>query len=287
MGLIRSFDPWKNPLCSCPRKYSLNPYTGCDHKCRYCYITSYIYDAFNIREKVNLIKRVKEEIKKLDLRIPFSIANSSDPYPTIEREKKHTRHVLTILAHYNAKVLITTKSDIVVRDIDILSNMKSAVMFTITTLNEEIVAKLEPYAPSPKQRLKAMREISKKIPTGVRIDPIIFGINSDESDLEKLVKTVADTGAVHIVSSTYKPRADNWLRMVETFPDIMKKTKHLYSERVGRTRYLNSKIRREILELVKYYADKYKVTFATCREGFLDLHTAKSCDGTHLIPLIK
>ncbi|MBI5253313.1 MAG: radical SAM protein, partial [Euryarchaeota archaeon] len=81
---ITYFDPWRDPLCTCPRKYSLNPYTGCEHRCVYCYITSYIPRGFECRIKKNLLGEVKRDRKKLNKKIPISMSNSSDPYTTME-----------------------------------------------------------------------------------------------------------------------------------------------------------------------------------------------------------
>ncbi|MGQ4914307.1 MAG: SPL family radical SAM protein [Candidatus Asgardarchaeia archaeon] len=285
MRVLSLFDPWKNKLCTCPTKYSLNPYTGCDHRCRYCYITSYIPKAFEVRPKSNLIINLKKDLRKINPRIPISMSNSSDPYPTIEKQVLLTRKVLETLMEYNTKLLITTKSDIVLRDIDILKKLSAAVMITITTMNNEIAKKLEPFAPSPTMRIKAIEKLSKEgIPVGIRLDPIIIGINDSEENILDVIRLASAAGAKHIVASTYKPRADNWIRMKTAFPDIMEKTKHLYSDTIGHTKYLTKQLRRKLMVQVRQIAEEYKLTFATCREGFIDLHTAKSCDGTHLIP---
>ncbi|MCD6483885.1 MAG: DUF1848 family protein [Candidatus Odinarchaeota archaeon] len=288
MNLITWFDPWKSELCTCPKKYSLNPYTGCDHFCKYCYITSYIPNGFAVREKKNYFQRLKRELLHIDFTFPIAMSNSSDPYPRVEKEKKITRKTLEIMKRFPVKLIITTKSDIIVRDIDLLKEMQVAVMFTITTMNPVIASKLEPFAPSPKQRIDAARRlIDAGIPVGVRVDPIILGINDNYESISAVVKECARIGCVHIVSSTYKPRADNWKRMMTTFPEIMKKTKRFYSEKVGYTTYMQKNIRLELMKTVRDLALKYGLTFATCREGFVELHTAKSCDGTHLIPLKK
>ena len=56
MSYIQPFDPWKSPLCTCPPKYSLNPYTGCGHKCLYCYATSFIKNFYTPRPKKDFLK---------------------------------------------------------------------------------------------------------------------------------------------------------------------------------------------------------------------------------------
>ena len=67
--LIQLFDPWKSKLCTCPKKYSFSPYTGCSHACIYCYITSYIRDPFHARLKKDLFKMLKKEVKRIDKKL--------------------------------------------------------------------------------------------------------------------------------------------------------------------------------------------------------------------------
>ena len=97
MYYIKEFDPWSSSLCTCPSKYSLNPYTGCNHSCIYCYITSYIPNAFHVRIKKDLLKKLNKDIKNIDKNRIISLSNSSDPYPTVEKELMVTRKILGIL----------------------------------------------------------------------------------------------------------------------------------------------------------------------------------------------
>ncbi|UCE36585.1 MAG: radical SAM protein [Thermoplasmata archaeon] len=281
MDLIKPFDPWEGTLCTCRNKYSLNPYTGCSHQCIYCYITSYIPKAFNCRPKKDLLGRVTKDLKKIDKK-PISMSNSSDPYPPIERKLKQTRGVLKILSKKQHPTLIVTKSDIVVRDIDILREMPSVVMFSITTLGKTST-KLEPNAPSPQRRLEALVKLRKKnIPAGIRFDPLIPGISQD---IEDVVISAKKAGALHITASTFKPRADSWKRFERTFPEIAQKTKRLYfeeGERIQGSRYLPKELRHRMLSQVRELVLENDMTFGVCREG-LNLNTAGSCDGSHLL----
>lgn len=147
---IRPFDPWKSKLCTCPFKYTLNPYTGCDHACVYCYITSYIPNAFKVRPKKNLLIQVERELRKFDKRYIIAMSYSSDPYPTIEKELGITRKVLELFRRYDVRCLILTKSDIFERDIDILKELRCAVGVTVTTIDERKAKLLEPNAPLPR-----------------------------------------------------------------------------------------------------------------------------------------
>ncbi|MDI6654610.1 MAG: radical SAM protein [Candidatus Hydrothermarchaeota archaeon] len=277
--MITYFDPWGDHFCTCPKKYSLNPYTGCEHRCVYCYITSYIPRGFECRLKKNLLMEVKKDRKKLNKKIPISMSNSSDPYTPMEREYKLTKACLKLLRDF--KVLIVTKSDLVTRDIDLLKNMRASVSMTITTLEEEVAKKLEPFAPSPERRLRALEKlISNDIKVSCRIDPIIPHVNEDAS---ALIKEFSDIGVSHVVASTFKARPDSWQRFENTFEKEAKELKRAYADKHKNAYYLPMQLRFKLLKNVRELCDKQRITFAACREGFNGLKTAKTCDGSHLI----
>ncbi len=288
--VIRLFDPWKNPLCTCPLKYSLHPYTGCSHFCLYCYATSYIGLKPSTPKK-DFLKKLKRDLRFVDRKLFIELSTSSDPYPPVEASIGLTRKTLSILREHGIRTLITTKSNIVIRDIDLLKNMEVAVMITITTLDHSLAKKLEPGAPPPKERLETLKKLSEEeIPVGVRIDPIIPYLNDEPSELIELVDTVIEYGAKHIVTSTYKARPDNFRRLTTVFSDLRNKLYNLYyiqGERIRGYRYLSSNMRKQLLYYVTSRAREKGVTYAVCREGFQDTEyfNAPSCDGSHLIML--
>jgi len=286
MPIITQFDPWKSKLCTCPFKYSFSPYTGCSHSCLYCYASSYIPRFFEVRVKKDVIKQLNKEISKIKQNKYVTIANSNDPYQPLEEKLKLTREALKIFSNHNFRIMIVTKSDLVARDLDVLKKARVAVSITITTLDEKKAKRLEPNAPSPEKRLEAIRYLSKnRIPTIARIDPIIPFINDVEID--ELVKVAAEAGVKHIVSSTYKVKLDNWKRMEKEFPEEMKKLRSLYfvkGERINGYYYLPVEYRYQLMRKIAEKTKEFGVTFAACREGFLELNSAKTCDGSHLIP---
>jgi len=177
--LLTVFDPWKSQLCTCPRKLTFNPYTGCDHECLYCYASSYIPRFHECRPKKNLISRLKQEAAKLNGEL-ISISNSSDPYPRLEGETGLTRKCLEILAKSHCRLQIVTKSDLVIRDIDILQTVPCVVSVTVLTADDGLSKKLEPGAPVSSKRLKAIETLAKAgVPTTARIDPVIPFLNDD------------------------------------------------------------------------------------------------------------
>ncbi len=282
MSLITEFDPWRSKLCTCPPKLTFNPYTGCDHACVYCYASSYIPRFFNCRPKKDLIPKLKREAAKLKGEL-ISIANSSDPYPNLEAKTCLTRKCLEVLSQHDCKIQIITKSNLVIRDIDLLRKIPSMVSMTITTDDDNMAKLIEPHAPPPSERLKTIESlIEKGIPTSVRIDPLIPFINDNP---ENLVKTLASMGIKHITSSTYKIKQDNWQRLSITLPKTAEKLKPLYfenGEKIGRYVYLPRDLRLKLMKTVGVLAERHGMRFGTCREGLSHLNTA-TCDGSWLI----
>ncbi len=288
MRLIREFDPWKNSLCKCPPKYTFNPYTGCKFGCRYCYITSYIKDGFTPRIKDIDFYILESDIAKIARsRLPIALSLSTDAYQPLESRYRLTRRILKILSRYRIPTLITTKSTLLLRDLDILRDMNVAVSITITTLDHDIAEKLEPYAPRPSARLKAIKQLAENsIPVVVRIDPIIPSITDDLNDIGEAVKTFRDLGARHIVASIYKAKPDNLKRVIEAFPEFIEQYRKIYEKgkRIGGYRYPELNYSLKLLSQVRDLVKSAGLTFNTCRDGLAHLDTPGCyCDGSHLL----
>ncbi|MCW4011218.1 MAG: radical SAM protein [Candidatus Bathyarchaeota archaeon] len=283
MPLISSFDPWRSGMCTCPPKLTLNPYSGCDHDCVYCYASSYVQNFSQCRPKKDLLTALKREAAKLKGEV-VSISNSSDPYPRAEANAGLTRRCLEILSGNNCRIQIITKSNLVTRDDDLLAEVPSAVALTITTDDDHLASILEPHAPSATERIRAAQDLVRKgIPVSVRIDPIIPLVNEDP---DKLIATLADIGVRHITSSTYKPKPDNWRRLSQALPAVAEKLKPLYfqqGERIGGNTLLSRDLRLKLLSNVRDLASAKGIKFGVCREGLPKLNTA-ACDGSWLIP---
>ncbi|MDR0460638.1 MAG: radical SAM protein [Nitrososphaerota archaeon] len=285
MPLISSFDPWQSGLCTCPQKLTFNPYTGCDHKCIYCYASSYIVSFNECKPKKDLLERLRCEAPKLRGEL-VSLSNSSDPYPKAEQYTGLTRQCLEVLVKSNCRIQIITKSNLIVRDDDLLKQVPSTVAFTITTDDDQLAKTLEPNAPSPSHRLNAAQDLIRQgIPVSIRIDPIIPFVNDQP---QKLIKTLAAIGVKHVTCSTYKVKPDNWKRLSTSLRDIAEKLEPLYfkeGERIGGNILLHRDLRMKILKNVRDLADEKGLKFGCCREGLERLNTA-SCDGSWLLPAL-
>jgi DNA repair photolyase len=281
--LISAFDPWRSGLCTCPPKLTFNPYTGCDHQCVYCYASSYIPSFSDCKPKKDALAILKREAAKLNGET-ISMANSSDPYPRAEVSTGLTRRCLEILAESNCKIQIITKSNIVTRDDDLLTKIPSTVALTITTDDDNLAKQIEPWAPPPSQRLRAAQDLIKEgIPVSVRVDPIIPLVNDQ---MQKLIIDLSNIGVKHITCSTYKAKADNWMRVTQAMPKVAEKLKPLYfqqGEKIGGSTLLPKELRYKLLKKIRDLAVVNGMQFGVCREGLAQLNTA-ACDGSWLMP---
>lgn len=277
--MLHPFDPWKSRVCTCADKYSLDPYTGCGHGCLYCYITSYIPRAFEPRPKRDFLRRLARDLSRAEVR-PVSLSNSSDPYQPLERDHLLTRGTLRLLRQRGFPAVILTKSDMFVRDLDILSGMNAVISVTITSMDRDLASRLEPHAPTPRSRIEALGRV-EDIPKMLRLDPVIPGLNDDPSSLREVVEAAVDAGVRSITASTYKARPDSLRRLADAFPDL---DLSIYSlgRRVGNARYLPDDMRREILMRIRQVCMEVGVAFSTCREAIPGINTT-GCDGIHLL----
>ena len=283
MPLINPFDPWKSKICSCPKKYSLSPYTGCSHNCLYCYASSYIRNFSKPRAKKDFLNRLQREIKKIPENSTIAISNSSDPYIHLEKKLKMTRQLLEILISYKLNINLITKSSLILTDLDLLRKFKSLVIsISLTTLNEKLSKKLEPNAPLPHERLLTIKKLSRYLPVVCRLDPIIYNINNIE--IPHIIKKIKQCGAKQIITSTYKIKPDNFKRMVNAFPDRQRLWQELYykeGQRKNNYIYLQESLRKTLINQIRSITLKENLLFSSCREGFNNLNTA-ACDGSSL-----
>jgi DNA repair photolyase len=265
---------------------TFNPYTGCDHQCLYCYATSYIANHQTLRTKKSLISTLRREVGRLNGEM-LAMSTSSDPYPTVEAELGLTRHCIKVVAQSSCRLQVFTKSDLVARDADLLEQIPCTVALTITTIDDQLASIIEPKAPPPSKRLKAIQSLTMHgVPVIVRVDPIIPTLNDDPAEL---LRVLGALGVKHITSSTYKVKADNWMRLKEALPQTAEKLYPLYfkqGENAAGNRLLPKELRFKIMKQVRDLAEAQGMRFGVCREGLTELNTAQ-CDGSWLMPKAK
>ncbi|MGQ0277134.1 PA0069 family radical SAM protein [Sphingopyxis sp. Q841] len=188
---------------------SINPYRGCEHGCIYCFArpTHAFHDLspgldFESRlfAKPDAAALLRGELAKRGyVPAPLAIGTNTDGYQPIEREWGVTRAVVEVLAETRHPLIVTTKSDRILRDIDLLADMARdnlvGVAISVTTLDPAVARTLEPRAPHPKRRLAAIRKlIDAGVPTQVNISPIIPAITDHE--IEAIMAAAAEAGAI-------------------------------------------------------------------------------------------
>jgi len=267
----------------------VNPYTGCAHRCLYCYASSYIKGFFNPRPKEGFPRVVARDLRRVPEGSIINVSSSSDPYQPLELEYGYARLLLEMVAGRYV-VEVVTKSDLVTRDADLLTRGPSVVSITITTLDANLASHLEPGAPAPGRRVEAVRKLSEAgVPVVVRLDPLIPGLNDSPESMREVLEAAAGAGAKHVVASTYKAKPDSLRRLTSTFPEIIPKLRELYiegGERFHGYLYAAKSWRLKTLSEAREIAHRLGLSFAVCREGFPQLIDAGiSCDGTHLARL--
>ncbi|AYG05610.1 PA0069 family radical SAM protein [Pseudomonas fluorescens] len=198
----------RNTSPDLPFDRSINPYRGCEHGCIYCYARpSHAYWDMSpgldfetkLIAKSNAAQVLEQQLSKPGyVCAPINLGSNTDPYQPIEREYQITRQTLEVLLRYRHPVTIVTKGSLILRDLDLLTELARqrlvAVMISLTSLDDELKRILEPRAAAPKARLRAIRVMREAgIPVGVLCSPMIPMIN--DSELESLLAEAHAAGA--------------------------------------------------------------------------------------------
>lgn len=248
--------------------YVINPYIGCRFACKYCYasfmgrfVNKSIYDwGEYVYAKINAPELLKKEIKKLKNKgkgKEIFLSSVTDPYQETEGKYQLTRQCLEIIADYGFEgvVSILTKSNHVTRDIDVFKRIKNIVVgLTVTSTNDKISRYFEKYAPPVTARLKALKELNKNgIKTYAFIGPLLPHFVAQTDELEKLVKSISETGTKDIFIENLNLARYIKLRMVQEMKDVDKDILDKF--------YLSqSKVYRgQIEEIIKKLIKKYKM----------------------------
>lgn len=185
--------------------YNMNLYRGCSHGCIYCDTRSECYgvgDISQISIKSNALELLHQELKSKK-RGTIGTGSMNDPYMEVEKEEEIVREALKVIAAHKFPVHIITKSNLVIRDADIIQEISSiyaAVSLTITTADDQMAKRIEPNAPSTSKRFEAMKELSKKeIYTGVTLMPLLPYINDSVANVTTLLQRAADSGASYVI----------------------------------------------------------------------------------------
>ncbi|HIH97749.1 MAG TPA: radical SAM protein [Thermoplasmata archaeon] len=184
-------------------KYALNPYRGCAHGCGYCYAPSVLHVSSSdwgewVGIKINLPNLLPKELREKE-RGTIGIGTVTDPYQPAEKDYKITRYSLEQILKADWPIVIQTKSDLVLRDLDLLRKFSRVeVIMTITTLNDAHRALLEANSPSIEKRLFSLKKLSSGgIPTCIFLGPAYPSISIGE--IPRMVERFVETGAAELI----------------------------------------------------------------------------------------
>ncbi len=230
-------DPWFGI------KYTMNLYRGCQHQCIYCDSRSECYRIENFADilvKVNAIELLRKELPRKRVKGTVGSGSMNDPYMPLERERQLTRQALTLIAEHRFPVHDITKSDLVLRDLDLLkeiSRVYAAVSFTITTADDVLSKKIEPGAPPSSRRFAALRVLAGSgIIAGVTMMPILPFIEDTEENITAIVEQAHAVGARYILPAIGmtmrdRQRAYYYDNLDQLFPGLRDRYQQRYGER--------------------------------------------------------
>jgi DNA repair photolyase len=262
-----------------PFTWSLNPYRGCTHGCSFCYARethSFMGlspdDTFqkHIFVKDNAPEVLERQLERLARKHHYNlramaeeigllcIGTATDPYQPIEARAKLTRSCLEVLARYSVPVTITTRSPLILRDLDLLKRMDvRSVNISVNTLNRKIWRDLEPASPAPGKRLETVRELVRYgVNAGILLAPIVPFLTDSELELETVVRAAREYQARFVSPSVLRlaPDVKTWfLRTIgERYPELLPKYRQLYRTAFPSRTYADALMRR-VRRLMRTY----------------------------------
>ncbi len=255
-----------------PFQWSINPYRGCEFACKYCY-ARYTHEFMELRDPLAFEQKIyvkeqaawllHQELKKVRPGEGIGIGTATDPYQPAERRYNVTRAILEEIAlHHGLRLGIITKSDLIVRDAELLREISRHnslhVSLTVTTVNTQLARILEPRAPRPDLRLAAVLQLNLAgISVGVNCAPVLPAITDSPSDLSALVLAAKEAHARSIFAGPLflKPCA-----AAVFLPFLEKEFPHLvesYRQRYAHSAFLPSNYGKRINHLLAALRKKH------------------------------
>ena len=233
-----------------PFTWTINPYRGCEFACKYCY-ARYTHEFMEMRDGVDFERKIyvkqqaawllRRDLKKVKRGEEIAIGTATDPYQPAEKRFEVTRGILEELAlHQGLEIGIVTKSDLILRDIELLRRVAEHnalfVNITVTTLNTKLARILEPRAPRPDLRMKAVCDLNAAgVNAGVICAPVLPGITDSPASLDHLVRATKLAGGKHIYANPLflKPcSASVFLPFLEEeFPQLVEDYRKRFEDR--------------------------------------------------------
>lgn len=252
--------------------YNMNIYRGCCHGCIYCDSRSDCYhiERFDeVRAKENALQIIRDDLRRKVKKGVIGTGSMSDPYNPFEKEMLLTRHALELADAFEFGIGIATKSDLIRRDIDILTSVKehSPVLckITVTTIDGKLASKVEPHAPAPEKRLDAIAALRDAgIFTGILLMPVLPFLEDTKQNISDIVEAAHAAGANFIYPAfgmTLRENQRIWYydKLAEIYPDQNLREK--YREEFGNQYQCTSKNARSLWKIFAEKCEKYKILY--------------------------
>src|SRR3954462_16167 len=231
-----------------PFRWTINPYRGCTHACRWCFARpTHTYLDFNAREDFEreiVVKVNAPEVARAELMRPswkrehVALGTNTDPYQWVEGRYRLVPGIWEAMRDSGTPSSVLTKSPLLLRDIELFKQINEVAGFaanlSIPTLEEKAWRASEPHTPHPRKRIEAVAELNRAgIPTGVLIAPLMPGINDDPRQVEEILELCGEAGAVNIGGIPLHLRGEvrqvffEWLKSYR--PDLVPRYEALYA----------------------------------------------------------
>lgn len=258
-----------------PFQWSINPYRGCEYGCKYCYarfthefLERGTLDAFEteIYAKEWDLASFCNELKSVRPAHIIGIGTATDPYQPAERKFGRTRQALEALVMLRGvSIFITTKSDLVTRDIPMLEKIAEhnevGVTITVTTMDQSLARLTEPYAPRPDLRMQAVAKLARSgVPVGVIANPVLPLLTDSEQNLESVARAAKSAGAGQFGANVLflKPDAQRvfFPFLSEHFPEYLAR----YEKSYAAGAFLKGKYPERIRELAQRVRERVGIS---------------------------
>ncbi len=250
--------------------YNMNIYKGCSHGCIYCDSRSECYHVDNfdeVRAKENALTVLEHELRSKRKKGVIATGAMSDPYNTLEKEHCLTRGALVLMNTHRFGVSIVTKSDLITRDIDLLKQIQVhspvLVKLTITTCDDELCTKIEPYVAISSKRFAAVKALSDAgIFTGIMLMPVLPFLEDNEENISGIICLAYESGAKFIypafgVTLRQNQRLWYYKKLDEQFPTLTQK----YIQQFGNAYECRSPHAKALWQLFRKQCDRYGLLY--------------------------
>ena len=259
--------------------YNMNLYRGCQHACIYCDTRSKCYqlgELSQIRYKSNSIELLEKELYSKKTKGTIGFGSMNDPYMPVEQKMQLTRTALGLIEKHRFSLHLITKSDLVLRDIDIIkkiSRIYAAISFTITTADDELAKIIEPNAPSPSKRFEALRILNQSgIYCGITLMPILPFINDTEKNIRDLIENASVSGVKYIIPFMGLTLRDGsreyyYHQLDKSFPGLKEKYIHNYGNSYICNSLNSNKLYKSLYTLLKKMNIPDKMNFYVAQKN--------------------